>query len=358
VLIAFLLGNGAIAQEIRITGTVTSGNGDVLPGVSIIHKSTSTGTTTDASGNYTINVSGDGTLVFSFIGFKTTEVNIASRTRVDVVLEEDVASLDEVVVVGYGTQKQETVSAAVSTVKSNDLVRGISNTTAGAVVGKVSGVTWRQKDGAPGAAPRIQIRNGGDPLYVIDGVMTDANAFNNIDQNDIEELSILKDGAAAIYGVRASNGVVLVTTKRGKINQKTTINFNTRYGVERWASFPDMLNPYEFEYSSYMREVNLGEFHGSVETAKAELEKWKKGYYNPETGEDYRGYDYFKSFVNDAPNAYYNLSANGGGDKINYSISASHVNQDAVFKDYNFKRYNVRASVDAQITEHSLKLRW
>jgi len=342
---------GLNAQKI-ITGTVTGEDGVPIPGVNVIIKETSAGTITDVDGEYSITVpSDDAILVYSFVGMITQEHPVAGVNEINVILIEDTKSLDEVVVIGYGKRKRETISAAISTIETETIVRGTDNTVAGQLVSKVSGITSRQKYGIPGQAPRIQIRNSGEPLFVIDGVMTDISNFNNLDPNDIENITILKDGSAAIYGVKAANGVILVTTKRGQLNQRTTVNFNTRAGIEEWTMFPRLLNAYEWNYAQYMREVNKGELGVPVEVARAELEKWKEGYYNPETGEDYRGFDYIDEYVNPAPHLYSSLNISGGTEKTNYYISAAHVNQDAVYKDFNFNRSNAGISVDTKLSD-------
>jgi len=344
---------GFAQTSLRVKGVVTDETGAALPGVSVRWKTGQRAVATGTNGQYEIEVSGnDAVLSFSYIGYLTQDIAVQAHTRLDVTLKSEAGTLNEVVVIGYGTRKKGSVASAVSSISANDLSRTTATTVSGALVGKTSGITFRQKSGQPGSATNIQIRNLGAPLYVIDGVMKDAGQFNNLDVNDIENISILKDGAAAIYGVKAANGVVLVTTKKGGINQKPSISLNTYYGVQQWFRYPRLLNAYEWEYANLMKEVNNGTFSGSVDEARKKLEKWQNGYYNPETGEDYRGYDWKENFVsNHAPQQYINLSASGGTGKSNYYLSMGHINQDAVFKDYNFNRTNIQTNFETQLSD-------
>ncbi len=217
------LGSSAsYAQQTTVTGRVTGENSEGLPGVTVLVKGTTNGTTTSPDGNYSLSVAdGNGTLVVSFIGYSSQEVAINNRSTINVTLVPDTKALEEVVVVGYGTQSRGTVTGAVSQIQAVDITRTPAVTTSGALVGKVQGITARQTDARPGGTTNIQIRNLGDPLYVIDGVPADAGQFNNLGINDIENISVLKDASAAIYGLRAANGVILVTTKKGKASEKT-----------------------------------------------------------------------------------------------------------------------------------------
>ncbi len=339
----------------EIHGKVTDANDFPLTGVSIVEKGTGNGTISDVNGLFELTVtSSSSVLSFSYIGFRTQEVIVGERTVLNVLLQEDSEILDEIVVVGYGTKRKGNLAASVSTVRSEDIIRSASTTTAGALVGKISGITARQKSGVPGSSASLQIRNLGTPLYVIDGVMTDEGAFNNLDIHDIDNISVLKDGAAAIYGFKASNGVVLVTTKKGGKKQKQQVNVNAYTGFQQWTKYPKLLNAYQWNYANDMADVNSGILKDPAVIAnkKEELEKWKTGYYNPETGEDYRGFDWYDNFVSKAaPQSYVNININGGTDNTTYYLSVGHVNQDAVFKDYNFNRTNMTANFNIDLTE-------
>ena len=306
------------AQKKQLSGTVVDSNGLPISGVTITENGSKNMTISDISGKFSLsNVKYNGTLRFSYIGFETVTINVTGKSFISVVMNEDSRALNDVVVVGYATRKKATVAAAVSSISSDELTRTSSTTTSGALVGKVAGVTFRQNSGTPGSSAILQIRNMGTPLYVIDGIMKDESAFNTLDINDIANISILKDGAAAIYGVKAANGVVLVTTKRGLHCEKPQINLNTYIGWQAWTKYPKLLNAYEYMKGIYMRAVNDGNLTApaEIQTAKNELEKWRTGYYNPDTGEDYRGYDWYGNFVdNSAPQYYINGSVSGGTD--------------------------------------------
>jgi TonB-dependent SusC/RagA subfamily outer membrane receptor len=227
----FMITSPLLAQQKTVAGRVTGENGEGLPGVTVLVKGTTNGTTTDTEGKYSLNLpDGNATLVVSFIGYVTQEIPVNNRTALNISLAPDAKALEEVVVVGYGTQTRGTVTGAVSQIKSADIARTTATTATGALVGKVQGITARQADARPGAGTSIQIRNMGVPLYVIDGVTSDAGQFNNLGIDDIESVSVLKDASAAIYGLRAANGVILVTTKKGKAGQKPQINIGANYG--------------------------------------------------------------------------------------------------------------------------------
>ncbi|MBC6999841.1 TonB-dependent receptor [Cytophaga sp. FL35] len=331
-----------------VTGTVTAASdGAPLPGVSIIIKNTTTGVTTDFDGNYTVNAPADATLIFSYIGFQRLEVPVNGQATVDVQMNEDVAALDEVVVTGYSTQDKKSITAAISTVTSEDL----ENVHAGASVssglaGKISGVTFKMPDGRPGATATVQIRNMGNPLYIIDGIQSDVGQFNNISPGDIESISVLKDAAAAIYGVRAANGVVVVTTKRGKKNSKNVVNVNAYYGGQNWSRFPDVVND-SYTYMSKKAEADLNEF-GETQITPEELERYRVG-----TEPGYQSFNW-KDFIikKNAPLYSVNVSTTGGSEKINYYISGTHLKQEAVLgPEFNFERTNIQNNLDANITD-------
>jgi len=337
-----------------IQGLVTDPQNVPLAGVTIMEKGTSNGCITDVNGLFNLKASvSNPKIVFSFLGYVRHEVQIAQETYIKVVMEDESKDLDDVVVVGYGTRRKGGISASVSSINSKDLSRSTSTTTAGALVGKVAGITNRQKSGTPGSSSNLQIRNFGTPLYVIDGVIEDAGNFNNIDINDIDNISVLKDGAAAIYGVKAANGVILVTTKTGGLNQKPQVNVNAYTGWQQWTKYPELLNAYQWEYANYMKEVNSGTLGVTKEFAQAELEKWKTGLYDATTGEDYRGYNWKDAYVSKAaPQKYINASVSVGNERTTAYFSLSHVDQDAVFKDYNFNRTNFQSNVSTKINDN------
>ncbi len=342
----------------NVSGYVKDPSGTALQGVSVVEVGNETnGTLTNAEGAFSITLQKGTQVSFSFIGFQQQVVTVQNfDAPLNVTLKNVGNDLNEVVVVGYATQRKGNLTSAISTINAADLTRTTATTTSGALVGKVAGITYRQASGVPGSITNIQIRNMGQPAYVIDGVLSDGGTFNNLAISDIESISILKDGAAAIYGFKAADGAILVTTKSGKFNAKPTISVNTYYGWQQWFRYPRLLDAYEWNYANIMKEVNNGTYRGDPEADKLALEKWKAGVYDSVAGIDYRGYDWKKNFVNNAaPMFYRDFGVSGGSERVSYYLSFGAINQDAVFKDYKFKRYNTTARVDARVTNR-LKL--
>ena len=219
-----------------------------LPGANVLVKGTTNGTQTDFDGNYTIEADSNATLVFSYLGFATQEVAIAGQTTINVVLSEDANQLSEVVVLGYSTQTRGDLTGSVASVDVSEATKAPIVNAAEALEGRVTGLTVINT-GTPGGAPRIVIRgfgtsNNTNPLYIIDGLQTDnANILNSINPADIDQINVLKDGAAAIYGARASNGVVIITTKNGGYNmEKPVLSVDIYGGFSRAANVPGLLN--------------------------------------------------------------------------------------------------------------------
>ena len=246
-----------VVQSKTIKGKVVDVEGLPLPGVTVFYKGTTGGTITNVDGTYSLptNVNAK-VLVFSFVGMETKEIVIGNQSEINVTLAENTIGIEEVVAIGYGVQKKESLTGAISGVNSDDLDRVHATTVSSALAGKLAGVSFRMPDGRPGSSATIQIRNMGSPLYVIDGIQKDAGQFNNISPNDIESLTILKDASAAIYGVRAANGVVVVTTKRGKLGTKNTINVDAYTGWQNWSRFPKTVGAYEWMNGKADAEMN------------------------------------------------------------------------------------------------------
>lgn len=338
----------SIPYEQTISGKVTGEDRAPLPGVSVLVKGSTNGTVTDVEGKYTLRMSDElanGVLVFSFIGYQTQEVPIEGRSLIDVTMNPDVQALSEVIVVGYGNQKKENVTSAISGVTSKDLESVHSVTTSGMLAGKIPGLTFRQSDGRPGSSAVIQIRNMGDPLYVIDGIQKDAGQFNNISPQDIESITILKDASASVYGSRAANGVIIVTTKKGKFGSASTLNVEAYTGWQNWSRFPKTVNAGEWMTAKVDADVNQGR---TPDITSEDLAKWQAG---KEKG--YQSFDWYDFIIKkNSPQTFINLNASGGSDKITYYLSAGHVNQISVLgREYVFKRTNIQSNVDAMINE-------
>lgn len=331
-------------DQSTISGKVVSdADQSPLPGVSVIVKGTNQGTVTDFDGNYNIDVAdSEAVLVFSYVGFKSQEVPLNGQTIIDIAFEEDMASLDEVVVVGYGTQRKQDVTGAISSIKADDIITEGSSNVERSLQGRVAGVQVESAGGSPGAGVRILIRGTGslgnnNPLYIVDGVQVDN--INNLAPSDIESLDILKDAsAAAIYGSRAANGVVLVTTKSGQSGENR-IEVSAYYGVQKIVDKLDVLNASEWAGVSNAAHDNAG--LARLETAA-----------NPQSMG--AGTDWQDEIYRVAPMQNYNLNASGGGENYTYSLSGGYLDQEGIVKETGYNRYNLR--LKSTITKGRFKL--
>lgn len=340
------------------TGNIINNNQDPIAGASVVIKGTSSGTISDASGKFELIGTGD-SLVVSYIGYKSQTVAIAGRTSFTIRLESDDQFLDDVVVVGYGTQSRRNVTGAVSDIKSDDIVRSSSTTMAGALAGKVQGISVRAKDARPGKGAAIEIRNMGTPLYVIDGIpyggasgndwvgsteVSGADAFNALNPEDIESISILKDASAAVYGLRAANGVVLVTTKKGTKGETTRVNVNGYFGWQNLTRFPTLANAAQYVRGKIETAQNEGRNPAEVYSPE-EYAKWQAG-----TEPGYQGYDYHDMVIRkNIPQRYINANLNGGSEKSNYFLSIGHTDQEAMIRDFQYNRTNLQANMEANV---------
>ena len=266
-----------VQQQTHIVkGIVVDNLGEPVPGANVVEKGTTNGIITDMDGAFSLTVAPDAVLEISYIGYVTQSVSVKGKSTLNITLREDSQALEEVVVTGFGlSQKKATLTGAVTAVGSEDISRSVASTASGALVGKIAGLNTRQTDGRPGATTSIQIRNMGDPLYVIDGVQSDAGQFNNIDFNDIESISVLKDASAAIYGVRAANGVVVVNTKKGKRNTKNTVSLNAYYGWQNPSTFPKPADAATYITNYIQSETVQGKTDYTY--SKEDYQKWLAG---------------------------------------------------------------------------------
>lgn len=345
----------------KISGQVFNEKYEPLSGVTILVEGMpSEITTTDDQGRFQITATKTSLLVTN-IGYKNQRVAIGDQTTFKIFLESENKDLEEVVVVGYGTQSKRNITGSVSNIKSEDIVRSSSTTAAGALAGKVQGVSVRAKDARPGRGASIEIRNMGNPLFVIDGVAyggqtgTDwvgtqnasgADIFNALNLEDIESISILKDAAAAVYGFRAARGVVLITTKKGKRDDTAKININGYQGWQNLTRFPTMANAGQYTRGLVEAAQNENRNPASVYTPE-ELAKWQAG-----TEPGYKSYDYYDMVIRkDIPQRYLNANVTGGAKNSNYFLSVGHLDQDAMIKDFSYKRTNLQANLEATIME-------
>src|SRR5665648_14904 len=262
VLLMVLMTGMAFAQKKAITGAVTDQTGSPIPGVTVIVKGTSIGVVTDFDGKYTLSVPADAKVLnFSFVGMVPQDIEIAGKTTINTMMKSDVVGVEEVVVVGYGTQQKKTLTGAVATVGDSELRGTPSANAASRMQGRVAGVTITT-DNSPGGDATVRVRgigsvNNNDPLYIIDGVPS-AGGMTSLNSNDIETMTVSKDASSsAIYGVRAANGVIIVTTKRGSAG-KTKISFDARYGIQSNTNQLKLMNTQQYGDMTWLEFTNAG----------------------------------------------------------------------------------------------------
>ena len=339
-----LLSTFLVAQD-KVSGTVTDTEGTPLIGVNILVTGTSIGTITDLDGTYELSVTLPASLTFSYTGYQTQTIEINNQDVINVTLSEG-ALLDEVVVVGYGTEKKSTLTGAVASIDSKQLTSVPVANSANLLAGRVPGVMTRQNSGLPGSEnTQIRIRGyAGSPLILVDGVQT---SFDRIDPNDIESVTVLKDAAAAVYGARAGNGVILVTTKRGT-EGPAKITYNGSYTSMSASRLFEQVNT--TEYIELVRESDLLDGAGIDATfTEEDLQKFA----NKEPG--YEGGDWVNGLIkNNAPMHQHNLSVSGGSKDIKYFTSFGYMDQESYFRsrDYDYGRYNARANIDARLNDN------
>ena len=337
----------AAQAAITVTGRVTDENGEGLPGVNVVLKGSTSGTVTNTDGAYSISVPDtEGILVFSFIGYITEEVPVGSRTTIDVLMVQDMLSLNEVVVVGYGTQQRKDVTGSIASITAADFKDMPISNVGQAIQGMMPGVQVQQSSGAPGASPAIRVRGIGSitassaPLLVVDQqILGGLNDLSFINPNDIERIDVLKDASAtAIYGARGSNGVILITTKRGKAGEPR-VNLDVYTGFQNVTKKVDMLNTQE--YVELAREAYANTPNLPVPAAvQALLDDPTLPYV-----------DYQDLIFRTAPISSYQASVSGGTDKLSYLVSGNYLSQAGIIKTSEFKRYSLRANLDSQLSK-------
>ncbi|MCD8031436.1 MAG: TonB-dependent receptor [Bacteroides sp.] len=335
------------SQNIQVQGVVISGaDNDPLPGVNVVEKgNTTNGTITDLDGNFVLSVPADAVLTISFVGYKTVDVPVRGSNSLRIVLEDDTETLDEIVVIGYGVQKKSVVTAAISRVTADDLNTTKPSRVEDAMKGKVSGVQITQSSGQPGADSKVRIRgigtvNNSDPLYIVDGMPVDGG-INYLNPVDIQSIEILKDAAsAAIYGARAANGVVLVTTKGGG-QGKTTINYDFSYGWQNPWKKKSVLNAKEYMIIMNEGEINSGEAPRYTQEQIASAGK----------GTDWQD----EVFNYNAPVQNHQLSISGGNEKAQYFLSLGYYNQEGIiggnYGKSNYDRWSIRSNTTYTVYE-------
>ena len=337
-------------QKKDVHGRVTNMDGDPVPGLTVIVKGTTNGTITDVDGNYALkDVPGDATLIFSFVGMKAQEVAIAGQQLVNVRMEEETIGIGEVVAVGYGVQKKVNVTGALSTVEGGNLAEKPVGQLSVALQGMAAGVTVIQSSGQPGNdAGTIRIRgigtlNDNDPLVLVDGMEYD---INDIDANDIESISILKDAAASsIYGVRAANGVILITTKRGKENV-IKVSYNGYVGFQDPTELPDFVGAQDFMKLVNQMNVNSGK---PAAYTDADISAYDDPNRNTDLYPDVFWYD--EVLQGTGLQHQHNVAISGGSEKSRYRFSANYLKQDGMVEKTDFERITVRLNSDVTFNE-------
>lgn len=337
---------GAHAQSV-VTGSVKDGSGEPIIGATIMEKGTSNGGVTDLDGNFSIKVGDHATLVVSYVGYERQEVPVAGKSTVNIVLTESGRTIDEVVVVGYGAIAKRSVSTAISTVKGDRIAGMPTSNVAQSLVGMSSGITLQQVNGEPGAAPAIRIRgagsinSGNDPLYVIDGYpTTDSELFNSISPTDIDDIQILKDAASsAIYGSKAGNGVIIVTTKSGRTG-KSRVSFSTQIGVNQVQRYVDVLGSKDYLDMIIEARTNngtIGNFPGLLKLR--------------ESG-DYANTNWQDEIFRNALNYRANANVTGGNENVTYHFSVNYQNEDGILLNSYYRKVNVKGGFDARLNKY------
>ncbi|QDW28326.1 TonB-dependent receptor [Pedobacter sp. KBS0701] len=366
-------------QDIIVKGKVTDAKGPI-PGVSVKLKGGTATTVTDGSGNFSIKVPEDATLVFTYVGYVDQEVQVKNQTSINVRLSENNQNLSEVVVVGYGTQKKAVVSGAVASVKGTELAKSSSVNLTNSLAGRLPGVTALQGSGEPGYdGSTIRIRGtnslgNNNALIVIDGIPNRAGGIERLNPNDIESVSVLKDASAAIYGSQAANGVILITTKLGK-SGKPQFSYDFSYGLQQPTRIPKMAN--SVQYAEILNELNIFGSDINPNEWSAAWNSFKStGSYTSTTGKTinaaykadeirkfgdgsdplrYPNTDWFKTtFQNWSPQQRHNVQINGGSENVKYLVSLGYLDQDGYYKNSatGYKQYDMRFNLEAKLSKY------
>lgn len=333
-----------LAQTVQLKGTVKDAKtGELLIGVNIIVEGSQTGTVTDLDGNFVISAPADGTLKISYIGYKTEQVKFSGQKILDIQLESDSKTIDEIVVVGYSVQKKRDVLGAISKVGSNELSKIPVASAQQALQGRIAGVNVAAQTGAPGAPISVRIRGvnsiglGNEPLYIVDGIPIEG-ALNNIPPGEIETMTVLKDASsAAIYGSRATNGVILITTKSGKSGD-ARITYNTQIGFQTHGRLTKMATT--DQYIKLYNEAATADNKGSIVQRSLIEGNWVK---------DFPNVSHIDEIFQTAPLQLHELSISGGNEKTTYLISAAYYNQDGIIKNTGYQRANVRSNISSDV---------
>lgn len=338
----------------KVTGTITDNNGEAIIGGTVQVKGTSVGTITDFEGNFTLDVPEGALLAISYIGYKTQEIRINGSRSIKVKLHEDTEVLDEVIVIGYGTTSTKKIVSAVTAIKGEKL-QGLPDANLTATLqGRAAGVIVQNQGGEPGSEPKISIRGGGKPVYVIDGIIASEWDFRTLNPNDIESMSILKDAASlAVYGSRAADGIVQIKTKEGRKGKTSIVySFNAQYSQPSYL--PEKIDAYT--YASVQNQAGLYDGSGEYSAYSREEMEIIKNQSDPYKYPNTDWYDI--ALKNAAPEYRHSLSINGNQKNLNYYISLGMFEQGSLYKSdaLNYSRYNLRSNVNTTFEEIGLKV--
>ena len=331
-----------------VTGTVTfSEDGTPMPGVNVLIKGTVVGTTTDIDGKFQLTVPDENAvLTFSFIGYVTQEIEVGAQSVMVVAMVPDTQQLGEVVVVGYGMQEKVTVTGSVANIKGDEMLRTKNENPQNMLTGRVAGVRVWQKSAEPGTFnASLDIRGLGSPLIVIDGIQRTMADFQRLNPTDIEDLSVLKDASAAIYGARAANGVVLVTTKKGSTTGRAQVTYNGSYTLQSPSGFPELSDPYQT--MTLYNEMAMNNINGgNLIYGENDFEAFRTG--------RRRTTDWNSLLINEySPQTQHDISITGGTEKTQYYIAGGYLYQEGFFKsgDMNYNKVNLRSNITTEIAK-------
>ena len=354
-LLAVLVCLGVYAKEITVHGVV-SDEGGPLPGVAVSVKGTGKSVSTDIDGNYRINADSDGTLVFSYVGKHTLEEKINNRAEIDVTLTDNSTALDDVVVVGYGKQKKSSLTSAVSAIKGDELLKGPSTNVSQMLGGRLPGISSVQESGEPGVdQASLKIRGSVYSVaYVVDGYPV--RNINDLDPNDIESVSVLKDGAsAAIYGLQGAGGVIIITTKRGT-EGKTKVTYDGNFGASLNANFPKFMNGPQYAYYYNMAQM-MDQLASGAITDRSQYKPFFTNdqidmMINNDPTDGWDNVDYIDEVFGTGFNQKHSVTISGGSNKTRYFISGGYHGQSGNIDNFDYRRYNVRANIDGEIAKN------
>lgn len=337
------------AQNIMVKGIVTDQNSEPIIGATVSAVGTKGMAVTNIDGKYSIQAPVNGTLQVNYVGMKTFTTKIAGRSEINIVLQDDVNLLQDVIVVGYGTQKRGSVTGTVAAVRGDEMIRTKNENPQNMLTGRIVGVRVWQKSSEPGSYNNsFDIRGMGAPLVIIDGVPRDMSDFQRMNANDIQDISVLKDASASIYGLRSANGVILITTKKGDIGH-AKVQYNSSYTIQKPKSMPGLLDAFrtmDLYNERAMNNVNGGapiyteDFYNAFRNGTRRQTNWND-----------------LVFANSSPEQNHNITVSGGSDKVQYFLSFGYLYQEGFFKsgDLNYNKYNINSNVTAEILK-GLKL--